>query len=391
MEANVRTGTLVREGDCREQSHSRQQFPVRNSNEPECDRNIEVVMRINECWAMKSGSVLISACLALAVYPSSDARAQSVAQFYKGKTIEVIVGYPPGGSNDVFARFIARHMSRYIPGKPNLIIRNMPGGGSLIAANYIYNIAPKDGSILGIVSPTVPLDEKLGNKVVKYKSDQFTWIGRIGTAVNPLFVWHTQPFKSWRDAMTQEITLSATGAGSTVSVYPTVLNNVVKTKFKLVMGYKGSGASMLAMERGEVAGHSTAWEALKTQHPDWISGNKIRILLQFALERSPQMPNVPTVIEIAQSDEQKSILRAVLNATEIGKPLLSTPGIPKDRVTALRRAFDQMCKDPAFKADFEKAGVDLAPASGEALHALVLNLSSIKPDLMAKVKKAYGG
>jgi tripartite-type tricarboxylate transporter receptor subunit TctC len=323
---------------------------------------------------------------------SAAGSAQSaIENFYKGKNIDLIVGYPPGGSNDVYGRFVARHMSRHIPGNPTIVLRNMPGGGSLLAANHIYNIAPKDGTVLGIVSPTVPLDAKLGNPQAKYVPEKFNWIGRIGPAVNPLMVWHTQPYNTWKDALSQDITLSATGAGSTVSVYPTVLNNVLKTRFKLIMGYKGSGEAMLAMERGETAGHSTAWEALKTQHPDWITSGKVRILLQFALTRHPEMAKVPTAIEIAETGDQKAILRAVLNATEIGKPFLTTPGVPKERVEALRRAFDTMVKDPELISEFEKAGTDLMPMNGEGLQKLVEELGRIPPDLVAKVKANYGG
>ncbi len=327
-----------------------------------------------------------------ALLGASSAGAQpAIEQFYKGKTVDLIIGYPPGGSNDVFARFVARHMPKHLPGNPNIVTRNMPGGGSLLAANYMYSIAPKDGSALAIISPTAPLDAKLGNPAAKYQPEKFNWIGRTGTAANPLMVWHTQPYKSWKDALTQEITLSATGAGSTVSVYPTVFNNVMKTKFKLVMGYKGSGESMLAMERGEVAGHSTAFEALKTQHPDWITQGKIRYLLQFALTRHPEMPNVPTAIEAAETDEQRAVFRAVLNATEIGKPFFTTPGVPPERVEALRRAFDKMTADPDFKAEFARAKVELNPLSGEKLQKLVEDLVGISPDLVAKVKANYGG
>lgn len=340
---------------------------------------------------------LIAASVSCALAPSlllgaGDARAQgAVEQFYKGRTIDLIIGYPPGGSNDVFARFVARHMPRFIPGNPNIVTRNMPGGGSLLAANHIFAIAPKDGTVIGITAPTIPLDARLGNPAARFQPEQFHWIGRIGPAVNPLMVWHTQPFRSWKDAMTQEITLSATGAGSTVSVYPTVLNNVMKTRFKLVMGYKGSGEAMLAMERGETAGHSTAWEAVKTQHPAWIKDGKVRFLLQFALSRHPEMADVPTAIEIAETDEQKSILRAVLNATEIGKPFLTTPGVPAERVEALRRAFDAMVKDKDFQAEFERAQVELTPRTGEELQKLVEDLVRMPPDLLAKVKAHYGG
>ena len=195
----------------------------------------------------------------------------------------------------------------------------------------------------------------------------------------------------WKDAMTQEITLSATGAGSTVSVYPTVLNNVLKTKFKLVMGYKGSGEAMLAMERGETDGHSTSWEALKSQHPQWLKDGTVRILVQFALQRHAEMPNVPTAIELAETDEQRAILHAVLAATEVGKPVLTTPGVPAARVELLRRAFDQMVKDPEFVAEFTRQGLDLEPLDGETLQKLVEEVANITPDLLAKVKAMYGG
>ena len=317
--------------------------------------------------------------------------AQTPEQFYKGKVIDLVIGYPTGGANDVFARSLTRHMGKYIPGNPTIVARNMPGGGSLLAANHIYAVAPKDGTVIGIVSPTIPLDEKLGNPAARYEAKKLAWIGRIGPAVNPLMVWSTQPFNSWQDAKTQEITLSATGAGSTVSVYPTVLNNVLKLKFKMVMGYKGSGDSMLAMERGEVAGHCTALEAVKTQHPDWIPGGKVKVLIQFALKRHPDMANVPTVLEAAETDEQRSILRAVMNATEIGKPIIGTPGMPPERLDTLRRAFDKVVKDPEFMDEFRRQNVDLDPLTGEDLLRLVEEVADISPDLLAKVKANYGG
>ena len=317
--------------------------------------------------------------------------ADPVADFYKGKTIDFVVGYPPGGSNDVFARLLVRHLGKYIPGNPTLVLRNMPGAGSLLAANYVFTQAPKDGTVLAIVTPTAPLDEKLGNPAARYESKKLGWIGRIGPAVNPLMVWADKPYTSWRDALTKEITLSATGTGSTVSVYPTVLNNVLKTRFKLIMGYKGSGESMLAMERGEVEGHCTALEAVKTQHPDWIPGKKVKILLQFALKRHPDMADVPTVLEAAETDEQRAILKAVMNATEIGKPILTTPGVPAERLNALRRAYDKVVKDAEFIAEFEKQGVELAPMTGEELEKLVAEVADIPADLLAKVKANYGG
>ena len=329
--------------------------------------------------------------LGLAQSAAVPAAADPIADFYKGRTMELIVGYPPAGANDVFARSLTRHLGRYIPGNPTIIARNMPGAGSLLAANYIYLQAPKDGTILGIITPTAPLDEKLGNPAVRYQAAKFGWIGRIGPAINPLMVWGNQPYTSWKDALTKEITLSATGVGSTVSVYPTVLNNVMKTRFKMVMGYKGSGEAMLAMERGEVAGHCTALEAVLTQHPHWIKDKTVKILAQFALQRHASMPDVPTVIEIAETPEQKDILGAVMKATEIGKPIVTTPGVPADRLAALQSAYMRVVKDAEFISEFERQGVELSPIDGAALAKLVEEVATMSPELLAKVKANYGG
>lgn len=317
--------------------------------------------------------------------------AQTPEQFYKGGSIDLIVGYPAGSGNDAYARAITRHMGKYVPGNPRVLTRNMPGGGSLLAANYVYSIAPKDGTVLAIVSATGPLDELLGNANVKFQAGKFNWIGRIAPDTNPLMIWGTLPWRSWRDALTNEITLSASGAGSTLSIYPTVLNNVMRTRFKLVMGYSGSAASMLAMERGEVHGHSTTLGSIKLLHPDWIRDRKVTFMLQFALKRHPDLNDVPTVVEIAETAEQKAILGTVMGATEIGKSVLSTPGVPADRLEALRRAFDKVVKDPEFVAEFERQNVELDPMPGEQLQRFVEGFASLPPDLVAKVKAHYGG
>ena len=336
-------------------------------------------------------AIALAGIAAGATLHSAAALAQPTDQFYKGRTVDLVIGYPPGGSNDVYARAVSRHLARYLPGNPLIVPRNMPGGGSLLAANYMYSAAPKDGSVLALISPTAPLDEKLGNAAVRFEAGKFVWLGRISSSVNQIMVWHNQPVGSWKDALTKEIKLAATGAGSTVSVYPTVLNNVLSMKFKLVMGYKGSGEAMLAMERGETDGHSTSWEALKSQHPQWLRDNTVKILVQFALQRHHDMPDVPTAIEIADTAEQKAILRAVLAATEVGKPVLTTPGVPAERVALLRQAIDQMVKAPEFIAEFARQGLDLEPMSGEALQKLVEEVANISPDLLAKVKANYGG
>ena len=232
--------------------------------------------------------------------------AQTPEQFYAGKSIDLVIGYPPAGSNDVYARLLARHIGRHIPGKPNIVAKNMPGAGSFLALGHVYNIAPKDGRVIGIGAPTSPLDEKLGTQGVRFKTAEFNWIGRINSLINIVFMWKTSPVKTVADAQRIEATLSGTGAGSTVSIYPTVMNNVLGTKFKLIMGYKGSSEAQLAVERGEVEGHSTSWTAVKVGHPDWRPSKTINILVQFALNKHPELPDVPTVVELARNDEERA-------------------------------------------------------------------------------------
>ncbi|MDB5641128.1 MAG: tripartite tricarboxylate transporter family receptor [Hyphomicrobiales bacterium] len=319
------------------------------------------------------------------------AQAQTVEQFYTGKTMELIVGYPPGGSNDVYGRAVARNIGRFIAGRPQVVFRNMPGAGSILAANHIYNVAPRDGTVLGLLAATNTLDEKLGATGVKFETSKFTWVGRVAAGTNVTAVWRTSKIQTIKDAFTTEAALGATGTGSTVFIYPNVLNRVLGTKFKMVMGYGGSNEAMLAMERGEVEGHSTSLEAYKSAHPAWLKDGTVRVVVQYGLTRHPDLPDVPTCLEIATNDEQRRILGAVVNATEIGKAILSTPAVPADRTRALRDAFMEMTRDAEFQAELEKMRVELTPMSGEKLQALVQEVGDMPPELITKIKAVYGG
>jgi tripartite-type tricarboxylate transporter receptor subunit TctC len=320
---------------------------------------------------------------------AAEASAQTPEQFYAGKTIDFVIGYPPGGSNDTFGRLLARHLSKHIPGKPTIVPKNQPGGGSFLAVNTIFNVSPKDGTVIGIGAPTIPLDEKLGTQGVRFKTAELNWIGRIDSLVNIVFMWKTSPVKTFADAQKVEATLSGTGVGSTVSIYPTAMNNVLGTKFKLVMGYKGSNEAMLAVERGEVEGHSTSWTALKVAHPDWVRDASVAILVQFALKRHAELRDVPTVVELARNEEERAILSAIMNATEVGTAFFTTPGVPADRVSALRRAFDASMKDPELLADAQRMNVGVSPLAGEDLQRLVVEVSQLPPALLDKVRTAY--
>ena len=260
---------------------------------------------------------------------------------------------------------------------------------ALLAVNTIFNVAPKDGTVIGIGAPTIPLGEKLGTQGVRFKTAELNWIGRIDSLVNIVFMWKTSPVKTFADAQKRESTLSGTGVGSTVSIYPTVMNNVFATKFKLVMGYKGSNEAMLAVERGEVEGHSTSWTALKVAHPDWLRDANVAILVQFALKRHAELPDISTAVELARNDEERAILSAVMNATEVGTAFFTTPGVPADRLAALRRAFDAAMKDPELLADAQRINVGVSPLSGEELQRLVAEVSELPPALLDKVRAAY--
>ena len=331
----------------------------------------------------------IVAALMAAITLAGAAAAQTPEEFYKGKSLDMVIGYPPGGSNDVWGRILSRHIGRHIPGKPNVVPKNLPGAGSFLAVNQIYAAMPKDGTVLGIGAPTMALDERLGTQGVRFKTAELNWIGRVDSLINLVFMWKTSPVKTIADAMQRESTLSGTGVGSTVSIYPTVINNVLGTKFKLVMGYRGSNEAMLAVERGEVEGHSTSWVALKVAHPDWIRDKNVAILVQFALKRHRELPDVPTAVDLARTDEERAILSAIMNATEVGSAFFSTPGVPPDRLAVLRRAFDATMTDPEYLTEVERTRLGSSPMTGEDLQKLGAEVSNLPPDLLEKVRAAY--
>ncbi len=334
-------------------------------------------------------TTLLFAIAVASILGAGPVRAQTPEEFYKGKTIDFVIGYPPGGSNDTWGRLLARHLGKHIPGKPLVVPKNMPGAGSFLAVNTIFNVSPKDGTVIGIGAPTMPLDERLGTQGVRFKTAELNWIGRVDSLVNMVFMWKTSPVKTIADALQIQSTLSATGVGSTVFVYPNVMNHLLGTKFKIVLGYKGSNDAMLAVERGEVEGHCTSWVALKVAHPDWIKDKSVSILAQFALHRHPELPDVPTAVELARNDEERAILGAVVNAAEVGSAFFTAPGVPADRLRALRRAFDATMKDPAFLAEVERTRLSVNPVTGEDLQKLVAEVSNLPADLLEKVRAVY--
>jgi len=267
--------------------------------------------------------------------------------------------------------------------------RNTPGAGSFLAVNRVYANLPKDGTVIALGAPTLALDERLGSQGVRFKTAELNFIGRVDSLINIVMMWKASKVKSIADAQMNVSTLSGTGAGSTVSIYPTVLNNVIGTKFKLVMGYRGSNEAMLAMERGEVEGHSTAWAAVKVAKPDWLRDKTVNIIVQFALKRHPELPDIPTAVELARNDEERAVLSAIMNASEVGTAFFTTPGIPPERLAVLRRAFDDTMKDPDFLAEAERLRLGVSPLPGEELQKLVAQVSNLSPALLERVRAVY--
>lgn len=332
---------------------------------------------------------LIGVLAAAVLVVPSLCHAQSVEAFYRGKTINLIVGYPPAGANDLYTRAVTRHIGKHIPGNPAVVLRNMPGGGSLLAANHIFNVAPKDGTTLGLIVPTAPLEERLGAANVRFKAAQFNWIGRLAPTPNVTFTSASSPVKTIQDAMQREAVLGATGRSSTVAIYPLSLNHIIGTKFKLVMGYTGSAEAMLAMDRGEVEAHSTTWEGIKSRAADHLRNKTINLLVQHGIKRHPELPDVPASVELGRTPEEVEALRVFANASDVGRFILSTPDTPADRIEALRRAFDAMITDPEFLADMTAQKLDVGPLTGEELQKLVAEVANVSPATIERVRGIY--
>src|SRR5215467_707958 len=302
----------------------------------------------------------------VAMLPSL-AHAQDVAEFYRGRTVSLIAGFNPGGGADTYARLVARHLGKHIPGQPNVVVRNMQGAGSVIAANHIYNVSPKDGSELGLFAGNITIDPLIGGTQHKYDARAFNWIGAPASDSNVCLSRPQSPFKSIDDVLTREM-ITGTSGTSTYD-FPVVMNNVIGAKFKLVKGYGGSAALRLAMERGEIEGFcGVGYNSMRTAG---LADGKANVLVQVGLAKSPHMPNVPFIFDYAKSDEDRQIFRLVFGWLDLERPIGAPPGVPEERLRALRDGFDRAMKDPALLADAEKAQVGIEPMSGAAIAAFV--------------------
>ena len=332
-------------------------------------------------------------CLILSgilVSAAAPALADPVSDFYTGKQIRFVIRTTVGGDYDQYSRLFARFMGKHIPGNPSMIPINMPGGGGITAANYMANIAPRDGTVIGIVSQGLAVDQALAvSPQLKADLREFNWIANVVHSNQLLVVWHTSPTKTIEDAKKRETTIGTTGAGSASVQYPAFYNNIIGTRFKIVFGYPGGQMIDLAMERGEVEGRGTnpysGWMASK---PTWIPQKLIIPLVQAGVEKEPALPDVPLITELSDKPADKPLLEFMGRASTVGRPLATTPGVPAERVAALRNAFAATLKDPEFIAAAAHEQLDIQPMTGDKLREVIIGILNSPADIRERVKVA---
>jgi len=332
-------------------------------------------------------------CLATALFAAAGAPAyaDAVSDFYKGKQISLIVSTGAGGTYDTVARQLSRFMPKHIPGEPTIVVKQMPGAGHVLATNFMFNQAPKDGTHIATVGNTIPLHQVLDGKGARYEANKFNWLGTTGISNLMTVAWATSGVKSIDDVMKREVTAGSTGAGSGTSLYPTVMNKVVGTKFKIVAGYQRATEIDLAMERGEMDVRSGfSYGSLATEHPDWLAEKKVVVLVQVGGVREPDFPDVPLMSDLAKNDEQRQILTLISSTVALGRPYMTTPDVPADRLAALRKAFMDTLADKDFLAEAKKLNFDLRPADAAAVTKIVNDVVNAPPDIVAKTKEVIG-
>jgi tripartite-type tricarboxylate transporter receptor subunit TctC len=327
--------------------------------------------------------IVAAAALLLAFAPA--APAQSVADFYRGKTVELYIGYSVGGAYDLYARHLARHMGKHIPGNPSVVPKNMEGAGSLRLANWLYNIGPKDGTAFGTIGRGTGFDSLLGNTKAQFDATKFTWIGSANNEVSVCVAWHTSGITKFDDLLAKPLIVGGTSSSADTDQFPKIANGVLGTKMRVITGYPGGNEVGLAMERGEVQGLcGWSWSSVKSTHQKWLNEKRFAILVQLALKKHPDLPDIPLITELAKNDEQRKILELIFARQVMGRPFVAPPNVPRDRAEALRKAFMDTMSDKDFLADAEKAQLEVTPVPGDQIEALVKELFATPPDIAKK-------
>lgn len=327
-----------------------------------------------------------------AILAAGPVRADPIADFYHGRDVKLIVSSSPGGGYDTYARLISRHLDGFVPGKPRIVVQNMPGAGGLKAGNYLYQVAPKDGSVIAGVQNNVPFAPLLGRRQARYDPRKFNWLGSPNSEVGLLLVWHTVPVNSFADATKRVLLMGSSGAASTPAFYGRILNAVLGTKLKMVNGYPGQTEAFLAMERGELDGYpSTFWSSLKAIRPEWIKDHKVKLLLQYGRKPDPELPNVPVARDLAKTPADRQLLDVAMAPLVLGRPYLAPPGVPAARVKALRTAFAATFKDAAFLKDAKKVHLEISPTpqTGADMTALIAETYAAPKPVLERLVSIY--
>ena len=330
---------------------------------------------------------ILAAALAIAglIIFVAVARAQSAAEFYRGKSIELDIGYSVGGGYDLYARLIARRLGQHVPGNPTVVPKNMEGAGSLRLANYLYAAAPRDGSVIGAISRGAAFDPLLNEQGARFDASKFSWIGSANNEVSVCVALTSSGVSKFDDLFAKPLTIGSTGAGDDTYQFAALVNAVLGTKFKIVTGYPGGNDVSLALERGEVQGRcGWSWSSIKTTRFNWVRNKRIIVLVQMSLSKHPDLPDVPLIMDLAKTDEQRQIFKMIFARQTMGRPYAAPPGLPADRLAALRKAFMDTMTDRNFLDEAEQSKFEINPVDGQELEALVEEVYRTPPEVAKK-------
>jgi len=331
----------------------------------------------------------VAAALLVIVVPAAIAFGQSVEDFYKNRDMDLYIGYSTGGAYDFYARSIGRYLGHHIPGNPTLVPKNMEGAGSLRLANFLYRVAPHDGSTIGTIGRGIPFDPLLIGQGDAFDAQKFSWIGSANNEVSVCVAMRGSGITKFQDLFTKELTVGGTGASADTDQFPRMLNATLGTHFKIVEGYPGGNDVLLAMERGEVQGRcGWSWSSVLTTRKQWLDEKRMIVLVQLSLTRHPDLPDVPLITDFAKTDEQRAILKLFFARNVMGRPYLAPPNVPADRLAALRQAFMETMKDKDFLAEAAKTDLEINPVSGEDVEKLVKEIYATPAAIVAKAKAA---
>lgn len=332
---------------------------------------------------------VVLAALAIVIIIARSAQAQSVADFYKGKTVTMVVGGSPGGGNDALARALAGFIGKHIPGNPEIVVNDMPGAGGIVAMDYLFARAERDGTVFALVENNTPLEPLFGTEQARYDPTKFNWLGTPSTEVSLVLVWHTVPVNSLKDLKTRITTMGANGAHSAQAFDVRLLNETLGTRMKVVNGYKGQNDIFLAMERGEVDGFPNLYySGLTSTRPNWLPQHLVKAILQYGPEKLKELPDVPFAPDLISKPEDRRLMQAALAPQALGRPLVMPPGVPAERVAAMRKALVGVFADPAFKSAAVKLGLIVnAPRTGEQLQDVIDQAYATPPSLLGRLRK----